>query len=144
MKKRLILAAIVFALAAPVFAGAYLEVLVSTNIFSYNKETKKGVVLGQNLTEVTLSDQRQVSQGLKKGGTIKICFDADYLDETFYCTGPSGSLLDSYDTFGAYDNDGYYYVRGAALNYIMSKGWTLFEIDRENYGNYVTAYIFIK
>ena len=63
------------------------------------------------------SDTTQVRNAMDSGGMIIIdVTDADSITESM------GSLWQSY---GASNADGYYYLYGAVLNYIASHGWNL-------------------
>lgn len=60
------------------------------------------------------SDKTQVSNALENGGMIRL--DSSDLDS---------SLGVAYESYGATNGDGRFWVFGAVLNYISSRGWTL-------------------
>ena len=71
-----------------------------------------------------LSDSTQISNALSDGGMIRISNSTDWLDENF----PS-----AYKSYGAGDEEGYFWTRGGYLNYIASRGWILTEVIGTTY-----------
>ena len=71
-----------------------------------------------------LSDSTQISNALSEGGMIRISNGTDWLDENF----PS-----AYKSYGAGDEEGYFWTRGGYLNYIASKGLILTEVIGTTY-----------
>jgi hypothetical protein len=64
-----------------------------------------------------VSDETQVKNALTNGGMIQLQINGTALRKSF------GS--DDYKKYGASDYGGSFYIIGAALNYISSRGWTL-------------------
>lgn len=75
-------------------------------------------------TSGDLSDSTQINNALSKGGQIRISNSNDWLDENF----PT-----AYKSYGAGDEDGYFWTRGGYLNYIASRGWILTEVIGTTY-----------
>ena len=75
-------------------------------------------------TSGDLSDSTQINNALSKGGQIRISNSNDWLDENF----PS-----AYKSYGAGDEEGYFWTRGGYLNYIASRGWILTEVIGTTY-----------
>lgn len=75
-------------------------------------------------TSDDLSDSTQIDNALSDGGQIRISNSNDWLDENF----PS-----AYKSYGAGDEDGYFWTRGGYLNYIASRGWILTEVVGTTY-----------
>ena len=71
-----------------------------------------------------LSDSTQISNALSDGGMIRIRHDNDWLDENF----PS-----AYKSYGAGNEEGYFWLRGGYLNYIASRGWILTDVEGATY-----------
>ena len=61
-----------------------------------------------------LSDSTQIDNAIKSGGMIIL--NISDLDS---------SLESKIDRYGAIDADGMYYVKGALLNYLASRGWVI-------------------
>lgn len=66
-----------------------------------------------------ISDEKQVKNALANGGMIQLQIDGTSLKTSF------GS--DDYKKYGAPDYSGSFYIIGAALNYIASRGWALIQ-----------------
>ena len=66
-----------------------------------------------------VSDEKQVKNALANGGMIQLQIDGTSLKTSF------GS--DDYKEYGASDYGGSFYIIGAALNYIASRGWALIQ-----------------
>ena len=75
-------------------------------------------------TSGDLSDSTQINNALSKEGQIRISNSNDWLDENF----PS-----AYKSYGAGDEEGYFWTRGGYLNYIASRGWILTEVIGTTY-----------
>lgn len=75
-------------------------------------------------TSEDLSDSTQINNALSDGGQIRISNNNDWLDKNF----PS-----AYKSYGAGDEEGYFWTRGGYLNYITSRGWILTEIIGTTY-----------
>lgn len=75
-------------------------------------------------TSGDLSDSTQINNALSKGGQIRISNSNDWLDENF----PT-----AYKSYGAGDEEGYFWTRGGYLNYIASRGWMLTEVIGTTY-----------
>ena len=75
-------------------------------------------------TSDDLSDSTQIDNALSDGGMIRISNNNDWLDENF----PS-----AYKSYGAGDEEGYFWTRGGYLNYIASRGWILTEVIGTTY-----------
>ena len=75
-------------------------------------------------TSGDLSDSTQINNALSKEGQIRISNSNDWLDENF----PS-----AYKSYGAGDEEGYFWTRGGYLNYIVSRGWILTEVIGTTY-----------
>ena len=75
-------------------------------------------------TSGDLSDSTQINNALSKGGQIRISNSNDWLDENF----PS-----AYKSYGAGDEEGYFWTRGGYLNYVASRGWILTEVIGTTY-----------
>ena len=86
------------------------ELLIVTEVFDTSDED--------------LSDSTQISNALADGGMIRIRHDNDWLDENF----PSANK-----SYGAGDEEGYFWTRGGYLNYIASRGWILTEVEGSTY-----------
>ena len=71
-----------------------------------------------------LSDSTQIDNALKDGGMIRIYTSNEWLDENF----PS-----AYKSYGAGNEEGYFWTRGGYLNYIASRGWILTEVVGTTY-----------
>lgn len=86
------------------------ELLIVTEVFDTSDED--------------LSDSTQISNALADGGMIRIRHDNDWLTENF----PA-----AYKSYGAGDEEGYFWTRGGYLNYIASRGWILTEVEGSTY-----------
>lgn len=64
------------------------------------------------------SDSVQVNNALRNGGSIVIKDSNDGYKKAFG---------EEYGRYGASDSSGYYYTKGAVLNYIASRGWKLIQ-----------------
>lgn len=79
-----------------------------------------------------ISDEAQVRNALFNGGCIR-------LENSSECY---AELLGSgYYDYGARNSDRYFYITGAALNYIASKGWTLVQAPSSGETGY---YYFVR
>ena len=78
------------------------------------------------------SDRTQVRNALRNGGLIKLGNSSESY----------ASLLGSdYYSYGARDSDNYFFISGAALNYIASQGWTLVQAPESGT---VGTYYFVR
>lgn len=71
-----------------------------------------------------LLDSTQIKNALSEGEQIRITNNNDWLDENF----PS-----EYKSYGAGDEERYFWTRGGYLNYIASRDWTLTEVIGTTY-----------
>ena len=81
----------------------------------------------------TLSDYTQIQNALRKGGMIHISLTQ--------ITSSSSSLSIEIQSYGAANDAGNYYVLGAFLNYVASKGWELVQSPSSGLSNH---YYFVK
>ena len=127
------------------FISIVVIILALINAYQYFGDTiiskmgiDNGAIVSQNRVLIVdiekdpdeKSDFFQVKNALKNGG--QICFDAEDYE---------GSLGKDYKAYGASDLNGYYYTRGAVLNYIASCGWTLLQSPSTGI---TTTYYFVK
>ncbi|MCK9482301.1 MAG: hypothetical protein M0R38_11140 [Bacteroidia bacterium] len=89
------------------------------------------VSLTNNYDEI--SDEKQVGNALLNGGMIQLQIDGEALLESFGNT--------NYKQYGASGSSGKFYIMGAMLNYIASRGWTLIQSSTSILNN---EYYFIK
>ena len=78
------------------------------------------------------SDDVQVKNALKNGGTIRVKDSNEGYQNAFGY---------EYERYGAVNSSGTYWTKGAVLNYIASRGWTLIQAPSSGL---TTTYYFIK
>ena len=91
--------------------------------YGHTTNEKLLIVSEETGTSADLSDQTQISNALSDGGQIRISNSNDWLDENF----PS-----AYKSYGAGNEEGYFWTRGGYLNYISSRGWILTEVSEQH------------
>ena len=92
--------------------------LLQTNVIKLGSGKALLIVHMTNEDAEEKSDKTQVENALKNGGTIFVPLSSDGLEKAF------GK---SYVSYGATNSKGYVYLEGAAMNYIISKGWSLIQ-----------------
>lgn len=101
------------------FALGYLTINVyRENNASDQVDSSRRVLLVSFVNDYDkISDETQVKNALANGGMIQLQINGTALKKSF------GN--DDYKEYGASDYGGSFYIIGAALNYIASRGWAL-------------------
>ncbi len=68
------------------------------------------------------SDIEQVDKALRDGGMIKIKANSNFIS----------NVMPGAQSYGASNSSGSYYIYGAIINYIASRGWTLVSADGQD------------
>lgn len=100
--------------------------------YGHTTSEKLLIVSEEIVTSEDLSDSTQINNALSDGGLIRISNSNEWLDENF----PS-----AYKSYGAGDEDGYFWTRGGYLNYIASRGWILTEVVGTTYYFIATDFV---
>lgn len=129
---------IVFLLFLIVIGLAYLSISVyrkthSNKIFDSTSSVLIVRIKSEESDDSDCSDARQVENAITSGGMIQLKLSGDFLKEAM------GS--DLYGNYGAANSKGYYYILGAVLNYVASRGWTLIQGPSSGLAN---VYYFIQ
>ncbi len=127
MKKGTI-AAFVFLLIAIAGEGAFLCFTLYNEFdnreFGHVRDGKLLIVSEEQDSAADLSDSTQINNALRDGGMIRVSSSNEWMDENF----PS-----AYKSYGAGDEEGYFWTRGGYLNYMASRGWILTEVVGTTY-----------
>ncbi|MBR0318566.1 MAG: hypothetical protein IJQ86_04680 [Spirochaetia bacterium] len=76
------------------------------------------LTMEDNISSKDASDDIQVNNALKNGGTVRVKDSNEGYQKAFGY---------EYERYGAINSSGTYWTKGAVLNYIASRGWTLIQ-----------------